>query len=212
MNFPDIKYLILSLPALLYALTVHEFFHGYAALKMGDPTAKHYGRLTFNPIKHIDIFGFFAFLLFGVGWAKPVPVNPYNFYNYKKGIFYTSIAGPLSNFLSAFLFGLILRIFPNNSNLLWPIEMMFWMGLTFNLVLCIFNLIPIPPLDGSKVLFSILPQRYEHVQFWLERYGFMILIALIFFDQITGIPILGAWIHPFVRFFGRLFAGSFALT
>lgn len=202
--------LILSLPPLLLALTVHEFFHGYIALKMGDPTAKFAGRLTFNPIKHIDLFGFLAFLLFRFGWAKPVPINPYNFYNYKKGIFYTSLAGPLSNFLLAIPLGLILRISQDMyfNKLLLPIWIMLQMGMIYNLILCAFNLIPIPPLDGSKVLFSLLPSKYAHIEFGLERYGFMILIGLILFDQITGIPVLWGWIGPFVTFFGRLFAGS----
>jgi len=90
---------LLAIPPILFALTVHEYFHGYVALRMGDPTAKFAGRLTFNPIKHIDLFGLLAFILFRFGWAKPVPINPYNFTDRKKGILYTSLAGPLSNLL-----------------------------------------------------------------------------------------------------------------
>ena len=106
----NITVLVLSLPPILLALTVHEYFHGYVAYRMGDPTAKYAGRLTFNPIKHIDIFGLFAFIIFRFGWAKPVPINPYNFRNVNRGILYTSIAGPLSNFVLAFIFGLFLRV------------------------------------------------------------------------------------------------------
>lgn len=204
---------ILAIPPILFALTVHEFFHGYVALRMGDPTAKFAGRLTFNPIKHIDIFGLLAFILFRFGWAKPVPVDPSNFTDRKKGILYTSIAGPLSNFASAAGFGIILRIFPTLQyhDFLFPIAVMLQLGLLYNLIFCAFNLIPIPPLDGSNVLFSLLPPQYVHIEYSLTRYGFMILIGLIFFDRITGIPILWGWIGPFVRIFGTLFAGTLTI-
>ncbi|MFX0139924.1 MAG: site-2 protease family protein [Candidatus Hodarchaeota archaeon] len=201
---------ILFIPPILLALTVHEYFHGYIALRMGDPTAKFAGRLTFNPIKHIDIFGLIAFVLFRFGWAKPVPIQPHNFRDLKKGILYSSLAGPTSNFVLAILFGLILRVFPTNINVLMPIHAMLGGGLILNLIFCAFNLIPIPPLDGSHVLFSLLPPGYEYIKHWLERYGFILLIGLISFDRITGIPILWGWIWPFVRLFGQLFAGSAA--
>ncbi|UCG30803.1 MAG: site-2 protease family protein [candidate division WOR-3 bacterium] len=202
--------LVISLPAILMVITVHEYFHGYVAYRLGDPTAKFAGRLTLNPIKHIDLFGFLAFLLFRFGWAKPVPINPYNFRDMKKGMLYTSLAGPLSNFLFAIPLGILLRVFPallQNSTLL-PIGGIIGLGLFYSLILCAFNLIPIPPLDGSKVLFSLLPPRYAHIEYWLERYGFMLLIGLIFFDRITGIPILWGWIGPFVSIFTRIFAGT----
>ncbi len=201
--------LILSLPPLLLALTVHEYFHGLIAYRMGDPTAKFAGRLTLNPLKHIDIIGFIAFLIFRFGWAKPVPVNPYNFRDYKKGMIYTSIAGPLSNFLLAFIFGIVFRIFKYSSinQVLLPLLLMLQLGLLYNLILCAFNLIPIPPLDGSKVLFHLLPSRYNNFAMFLERYGFMFLIGLIFIDNL-GIPVLWGWIGPFVNFFGRLFGGT----
>ncbi|MCK4249894.1 site-2 protease family protein, partial [candidate division WOR-3 bacterium] len=157
--------------------------------------------------KHIDIFGLLAFIIFRFGWAKPVPINPYNFTDMRKGILYTSLAGPLSNFLVAIPFGLFLRVLPMNINELMPLRILIEAFVVFNLILCAFNLIPIPPLDGSKVLFSLLPPRYAHIEYWLERYGFMILIGLIFFDRITGLPILWGWIGPFVNFFGQLFAG-----
>jgi Zn-dependent protease len=206
----NLVHLVLSLPAVLSALTIHEYAHGYVAYRMGDPTAKIAGRLTLNPIKHIDIFGFIAFILFRFGWAKPVPINPYNFRDVNKGILYTSIAGSLANFLLAFVFGMIRRILPI-TDILLPLVLIVEFGILFNLILCIFNLLPIPPLDGSKVLFTLLPPRYRHIEYWLERYGFMILIGLIFFDRITGIPVLWGWIGPFVMLFGRLFAGSFLI-
>ncbi len=201
---------ILFVPPILLALTIHEYFHGYIALRMGDPTAKFAGRLTFNPIKHIDIFGLLAFILFRFGWAKPVPIQPRNFRDMKKGILYTSLAGPLSNLALALVFGLILRIFPTNIPVLIPIQAMLGGGLILNLIFCAFNLIPIPPLDGSHVLFTFLPPDYDNIRFWLERYGFILLIGLIFFDRITGVPILWGWIWPFVSLFGQLFAGSSA--
>ena len=202
--------LVISLPAILIVITVHEYFHGYVAYRLGDPTAKFAGRLTLNPIKHIDIFGFIAFLVFRFGWAKPVPINPYNFRDMKKGILYTSIAGPLSNLLCAIPLGLILRLFPDllHNDILLPIGGLIGFALFYSLILSAFNLIPIPPLDGSKALFSLLPPKYANVQYWLERYGFMLLLALIFFDRITGIPILWGWIGPFVSFFGQSFAGA----
>ncbi len=201
--------LLLFLPAILFALTIHEYSHGYMALRMGDPTAKFAGRLTLNPIKHIDIMGLFAFIIFRFGWAKPVPISPGNFRDLKKGILYTSLAGPLSNFLLAIPFGIILRILPTTSNILFPVWGLVGAGLIFNLILCVFNLLPIPPLDGSHILFSLLPARYVHIEYWLTRYGFFILIGLLLLNSI-GIPILSLWIWPFVTLFGELFAGPSA--
>ena len=202
--------LVISLPAILIVITVHEYFHGYVAYRLGDPTAKFSGRLSLNPIKHLDLFGFLAFLVFRFGWAKPVPINPYNFRDMKKGMLYTSLAGPLSNFLFAIPIGILLRIFPGllRYDVLLPIGGILGFTVFYSLILCAFNLIPIPPLDGSKILFSLLPPSYASVEYWLERYGFMLLIGLIFFDRVTGIPVLWGWIGPFVTIFTRLFAGT----
>jgi Zn-dependent protease len=176
---------------------------------MGDTTAKFAGRLTFNPLKHIDPIGFFAFIFFRFGWAKPVPVNPYNFYDYKKGIVLTSIAGPGSNFILALISGILLRIIHLSpiSDTLFPLMLMLKLSIIYNLILCAFNLIPVPPLDGSKFLFNILPRRYSELEYQLERYGLFILIGLIFIDNM-GIPLLWGWIGPFVKFFGTLFGGE----
>jgi Zn-dependent protease len=213
MNSTDIIEILLSLPPLLLALTFHEFFHGFIALKMGDPTARNAGRLTLNPIKHIDPIGLIALILFHFGWAKPVPFNPVNFRNYRRGILLTAIAGPLSNLMLAVPFGLLLRVFPVRPatqmlNTLW---IMVLFGLIYNLILCAFNLIPIPPLDGSKVLTSFLPDRYATVTLWLERYGFIMLIGLILLEQLTGIPIFWGWINPFINFFAKLLVGVWPL-
>ncbi len=204
----NLAYIILWMPPLLLALTVHEYFHGYVAYRQGDPTAKIEGRLTLNPLKHIDIFGFLAFLIFRIGWAKPVPINPYNFRDLRKGIILTSLAGPAANFILAIPFGLLLRFIPRNAMVLNLVWIMAYGGLVYNLVLCAFNLIPIPPLDGSKILFPLLPSSTLNAQMWLERHGFILLIGLIFFDRITGIPVIWGWIGPFVSIFGRLFGGS----
>ncbi len=201
---------VISLPAILIVITVHEYFHGYVAFRLGDPTAKFAGRLTLNPLKHIDPFGFLAFLLFRFGWAKPVPVDPNNFRDIRKGMLYTSLAGPLSNLLFAVPFGIIMRVFPQllHNNILLPFGGIIGFCLFYSLILSAFNLIPIPPLDGSKALFSLLPSSFAHIEYWLERYGFMLLIGLIFLDRITGIPILWGWIGPYVTFFGQAFAGT----
>lgn len=206
--------LVISLPAILIVITVHEYAHGYAAYRLGDPTAKIAGRLTLNPARHIDIFGFLAFLLFRFGWAKPVPINPYNFRDMRRGMLYSSLAGPASNFLFAIPVGIALRSFSGlfSESLLLPLGGILGFTLLYSLILCAFNLIPIPPLDGSKALFSVLPPKYAHIEYWLERYGFMILLGLIFIDRMTGIPILWGWIGPFVSLFGRLFAGSDAFN
>jgi Zn-dependent protease len=202
---------ILFIPPILMALTLHEYAHGYIALRNGDRTAQFAGRLTFNPIKHIDIFGLIAFILFHFGWAKPVPINVGNFRDRKTGIIQTSIAGPLSNFLVAIPFGLLLRVLPAHVEALYPLYVMIEGFVVFNLIFCAFNLIPIPPLDGSHILFELLPARYAHIELWLSRYGFFVLIGLIFINNITGIPVLWGWIGPFVHFFGSLFAGHLTL-
>jgi Zn-dependent protease len=163
---------------------IHEVSHGYAAYLQGDNTAKYAGRLTLNPIPHIDIFGSIVLPLFLVlskipiivGWAKPVPFNPYNLRNQKWGEAIVAIAGPLSNIFIALVFGLLIRfgLFPFLSE---PFQYI----VLINLVLATFNLVPIPPLDGSKIIFSILPNRLQAVRVFLERYGFFILIFFVFF-------------------------------
>ena len=145
----NIMQVIYTLPALLIALTFHEFSHGLAAYYLGDNTAKVRGRLTLNPIKHIDPIGLFTLLVFKFGWAKPVPFNPLNFKNRKWGTLIVALAGPFSNFILAFLsFMLLLLINPVN-----PLFFIFLNSLfLYNLILCVFNLIPVPPLDGSKII------------------------------------------------------------
>lgn len=204
---------LLSIPPILLALTAHEYAHGYAALKMGDPTAKFAGRLTFNPIRHVDLLGLIMFVLFRFGWAKPVPMNPRNFRDIRKGMIVTSLAGPLSNLGLAMLFGFAIRLLTllHAGGMGTPLWLTLQLGLLYNLILCAFNLIPIPPLDGSHVLFSLLPPRFLKQELWLQRYGFYVLFGLIILDR-TGIPVLWGWIGPFVVLFSNLFAGPFGLV
>ncbi|MBD9118715.1 MAG: site-2 protease family protein [Clostridiales bacterium] len=177
--------MVLRLAAVLLCLTVHETCHGLAAYALGDPTARRAHRLSLNPLRHIDWFGLLMMFAAGFGWAKPVPVNPNYFKKPKQGMALTALAGPVSNFLLALLTLLAARIFcdvaaysETNQRILDFLLMVAVLSIGLGL----FNLVPIPPLDGSKVLFAVLPDRaYD----WLmrnERYGMLLLFALVFFD------------------------------
>lgn len=176
--------LFLRLPGLLLAIVIHEFSHGYTAYLLGDDTAKNSGRLTLNPIKHIDLIGFIFLLIFRFGWAKPVPINPLNFKNRRKGIVIVSLSGPFSNFLVAFIILFIISLDVINNYLLLNI---LFLGLWYNMMLGIFNLLPFPPLDGSKILASLLPRRLEYYFYKYEKYLYLILIILLFTDLIDRI-------------------------
>lgn len=177
-NLPDLSTMLISLPAIIIALTFHEFAHGFVAYKLGDPTAKNQGRLTLNPLPHLDPVGFFMLLFFHFGWAKPVPINPFYFEgDRKKGVMLVSFAGPLSNLFLALLAAIILGVLFKFLNPQGIIISMLSYLILINLVLAVFNLIPIPPLDGSKILAGILPGSSEWM-YKLEQYGFLILILL----------------------------------
>lgn len=181
---------IFSLVVLLFSVMIHELAHGYVAYSLGDPTAKYEGRLTLNPLKHLDPFGsiilplllFIAGSPFLFGWAKPVPVNPYNFTDKKYGDIKVAVAGPASNFLLAIFFGLILRFVPNEIFLMnQGLQIAFSYIIAINIWLAVFNLIPIPPLDGSWVLFSFLPESLHGFKTFLRQYGVVIMVLLIIF-------------------------------
>lgn len=174
--------LLVHIIILFTAFPVHEFAHAWAANKLGDRTAEYQGRLTLNPVAHLDLFGSLSMLLLGFGWAKPVPVNPNNFRNvsYKKGMAITSLAGPLSNILMAYISLIVMKIlfYTGVISSFGHVETIISYMILINLVLAVFNLLPIPPLDGSKILAIVLPDRHYYKLMQYERYFFFVLIAL----------------------------------
>jgi len=200
--------LIIGAPAILFALTVHEYFHAWTALKFGDPTAYRMGRLTLNPLAHLDLMGtamlFFTLLFspFMFGWAKPVPVNPMNFSNLRVGDFWVSAAGPLSNLGLGLIFGTLYRILMAvDMDVPTALFAFLQISVVINVCLAFFNLIPLFPLDGSHMLRSILPPSAEVILDQIQRFSPIILIVLIV-SRVTWI-ILG----PFISFFIHLFMG-----
>lgn len=203
--------IILVIPVILLSLAVHEFFHGWAADRLGDPTPRAHGRLTLNPISHLDPIGALVLLVTQrFGWAKPVPINPRNFRNPIRDVMVVSVAGPASNVVLAFIFSVVLRIvdmairggtltlMPGSTT--YYLVIMINIGINLNLALAIFNLLPIPPLDGSKILRGLIPYRYYHILDFLEGpQGFLIIILLLF----TGI--LGGILLPMVQFIRNIF-------
>ena len=219
MDFTNVaRQLLISALPILIAITFHEVSHGLVANKLGDPTARMLGRLTLNPIAHIDLFGtiLLPFILivvthgqFVFGYAKPVPINPMNFRNPKRDMAISAAAGPITNLLLAFLSFLVLKgvlvpvatLVPSTfvETVLRPLALIFTSSIVINVVLAVFNMIPIPPLDGGRVLTGFLPHRQAATFSRIEPYGFIIVIILIY----TGIA--DSFIMPFIRFFLRLF-------
>ncbi len=177
--------LLLSIPGLIIALSMHEFAHGFAAYKMGDNTAKYSGRLTLNPLHHLDPIGTLCLFLCKFGWAKPVPINPYNFRHRRLGVIVVSLAGPLMNFLVALISYSLFIVLPRFDIIIYGDfwSKVLWECLILNIGLMCFNLIPIPPLDGSKVLLELLPFGLRRSYYQLERYSSLILMALL----LTGV-------------------------
>lgn len=177
-----IFYFLIIIPSAI----IHEYAHGWAADLMGDPTAKYAGRLTLNPLAHIDLWGTILMpitllLLTGgqflFAYAKPVPYNPYNLKNQKWGPSLVAIAGPAANFLLAACFAIVMRFLPPASGFASLVSIIVYA----NIMLMVFNLVPIPPLDGSKILYAILPNSANNIKIFLERYGFIILLIFVFF-------------------------------
>ena len=203
----NITSLILSLPVILLALSVHEASHGFVANKLGDPTAKNMGRLTLNPLKHIDIFGFLCMLFFRFGWAKPVPVNSRYFKKPRRDMAITAAAGPISNVLLSLVFAGLLRLdllvlehfFAEDMllaiermngyvaevsmgfNMMCVLTYILYLGVILNISLAVFNMIPIPPFDGSRLAYIFVPQKlyYKIVQY--ERYIMIVILLLLWF-------------------------------
>ena len=208
MNF-DINTLIqqlaIQLPPLLFALTVHELAHGWVAFRLGDPTAKLAGRLTMNPLKHLDPLGVLAFVIMKIGWAKPVPVDPRYFRNPQKDMLLVALAGPGANVLLALASALLARVLVSVPVLplfvLQPLVGMLVASVWINIMLAVFNIIPIPPLDGSKVLMGVLPPEAARSFARIEPFGFFILLGLFY----TGV--IGGLILPIIRFANNLLLG-----
>ena len=204
----SIQEMMILIPALVVAFTIHELSHGLMAYALGDSTAKHDGRLTLNPIKHIDPVGFICILLFQFGWAKPVMINTRNLKNPKVDMALIAFAGPLSNFIMAFLSLIGLQIFS-------PIifagpEFLFYVILQFiwlNIILGIFNLIPIPPLDGSKILGGVLPNRLYMKYMSIGRVGMMLMLLAMFtgMTRMVIIPAASAVFRTFTIIVGAIF-------
>ncbi|HOQ09597.1 MAG TPA: site-2 protease family protein [Syntrophomonadaceae bacterium] len=192
----DISRMLISLPAIIIGLTFHEYAHGLAADYLGDDTPYYQGRLTLNPLPHIDWLGFLMLLLAGFGWAKPVQVNPYKLKGgVKNGMMLVSLAGPVMNILLALLSMIALRLVLPYQGQEWAnyTIMLIYPLIQINLVLAVFNLVPIPPLDGSKILAGLLPDRGAAVMYTLEQYGTLILLLLL----ITGV--ISSILGPLVR-------------
>jgi Zn-dependent protease len=213
MNF--IVQLIIQLPILLISLTVHEFSHGYVAYILGDDTAKRAGRLTLNPISHIDPIGLLMLFIARIGWAKPVPINPYNFQNYKRDTALTAAAGPAANFTLAILLSVVFNLIKKfDPDIMYYASgfTQFWLGMLLyailiNLALGLFNLIPIPPMDGSKILGGFLSDEAYYKYTAKERQGAQILMIVLAISFIFRLNIIGAIIMPPLNFFLNLLTG-----
>ncbi len=191
-NFPTPYEIGVLLPAIIVGLTFHELAHGWTADRLGDPTARYMGRLTVNPLAHIDPIGFLMLFFAGFGWAKPVPVTPYNLKgNMRRSLMLVSLAGPVSNIIIAVAAALLSGLVASFGSL--PLIDIISKMITINVILAVFNLLPIPPLDGSKILAGILPGDQRWLDY-MEQYGTIILLLLLF----TGIlsPILWKIITP----------------
>jgi len=194
----NIAEILISAVAFLISVSCHEFAHGYSAYKMGDPSAKFSGRLSLNPLKHFDVFGIIFFLVFRFGWAKGVPVDPRYFKDKKKGMVYSALAGPLTNvilaLLSLIIFQLICQISFTSKALymvFYYIAMFFQYMVSVNAMLAIFNLIPVPPLDGSKIFFAVLPERLYFKVLSYDRYMMIVSLILVYTGVLDNIIFSG---------------------
>lgn len=193
----DLKQMLLSLPAILFAISIHEFSHAYTATRLGDDTPRRQGRLTLNPIAHFDLLGFIMLVVARFGWAKPVIIDPGAFKHRVRDELLVSVAGPLSNMITAVFFAGIMKLIfifargwlaiPNYGEAL---GMMLVYFVVINIGLAIFNILPIPPLDGSHFLSAMIPDKYYQIKQNIFRYGALILVAIIVIERVTNLDIL----------------------
>ena len=200
--------LIILLPILIFSLCFHEFSHGYIAYRLGDHTAARSGRLTLNPLAHLDPIGSLMILFVGFGWAKPVPVNPINFSNPRVDMMKVAFAGPASNLILAFIAGLMIR-FANYSDLMnnGILYQTLYVFSFINIALAVFNMLPVAPLDGSQIFGNMISKNNPELAWKLQMYGPKILMGLILIGIVTPFSLLGTIMMPFIKFFLFLFAG-----
>jgi Zn-dependent protease len=185
----NLNFIIIAAPVILFALTIHEYCHALVAYRLGDDTASLQGRFTLNPLMHLDPIGTIMMFIAGFGWAKPVPVNPLNFKDPKKGMLLVAIAGPISNLITALIAGISLRFIllnyslsPELSNGMFnTLVLILILNVIFGIALAVFNMIPVPPLDGSRVMYGILPDKYADIYGRFETYGIFILLFIFLF-------------------------------
>ena len=201
--------LVILLPILVFSLCFHEFSHAYIAFRLGDPTAERNGRLTLNPLAHLDPIGSMMILFVGFGWAKPIPVNPINLSNPRIGMMKIALAGPASNMILALIGGIIIRIvtsFP-----IIQITEMLSLTLYFfcyvNIALAVFNMLPIAPLDGSQIFGSMISKKNPELAWKIQTYGPKVLLILILIGILTPFSILGRIMMPFIKLFMFIFTG-----
>ena len=192
----------------MFALSFHEFAHAWMASKCGDNTAARMGRLTLNPMAHLDVMGSMMILFVGFGWAKPVPVDGRNLENPRVDMMKVAAAGPLSNLLLAMLAGMVFRLLNGTGLLSESIYLLILYFTQINIALAVFNLIPVAPLDGSQIFSAYLMRKNPQLAWKIQSYGPQVLFGLILFGYITGFSILWLFMRPFVNFFMILFLGG----